>query len=262
MTSFIDTHCHLEMLELETSEALEKAAEVGVKQLITIATDEDSMRFVLQAIQTHPQVYGSLGVHPHEAATYTEELEQQIRDEAVRTKKIIAIGETGLDYHYMHSEKAIQQKVFRQQLLLAEQLKLPIVLHSRDAQEDTLRILKETPVTRKGVAHSFTSGLAMAKELLEMDWYLGINGIATFRNAEDVREVARYVPLDRLLLETDSPFLAPIPFRGKPNDPSKIPVIAEFIANERGIPLETFVTQTTDNAHRLFELQRVEDPEA
>ena len=252
MTSFIDTHCHLEMLKLETAEALEKAGEAGVDKLITIATDEESMAFVLQAVRHHPQIYGTMGVHPHEASTYTEKLAKQIGDGVLSTEKIIAIGETGLDYHYMHSEKFVQQTVFRQQLVLAEQLQLPVVLHSRDAQEDTMMILKANPISRKGVAHSFTSGLAMAKALLEMGWYLGINGITTFRDAEDVREVVRYLPLDRLLLETDAPYLAPVPFRGKPNDPSKIPVIAEFIANERHLPLETLATQTTANAHRLF----------
>ena len=253
MTSFIDTHCHLEMLKLETAEALNKAVAVGVDKVITIATDEASMAFVLRAVGQHPGIYGSMGVHPHEASTYTERSDQQIRDGVHRSKKIIAIGETGLDYHYMHSEKLVQQQVFRQQLMLAEELQLPVVLHSRDAPADTLMILKEHPVSRKGAAHSFTSGVAMAKALLEMGWYIGINGITTFRNAEDVREVVRFLPLDRLLLETDAPFLTPVPFRGKPNDPSHIPVIAEFIANERQLPLETLAAQTSANAHRLFQ---------
>ncbi|MBF0278025.1 MAG: TatD family hydrolase [SAR324 cluster bacterium] len=255
MTSFIDTHCHLEMLKLGTEDALEKAMAADVQQVITIATDEKSIRFVLKATEMYPQVFGCLGVHPHEAFTFSAEIAEQIRNGAILSERIVAVGETGLDYHYMHSEKEVQQEVFHQQLMLAEELALPVVLHSRDAQDDTLRILRQNPVTRKGVAHSFTSGLEMARSLLEMDWYIGINGIATFRNAEDVREVACYVPMDRLLLETDSPFLAPIPFRGKPNDPSNIPVIAEFLANERRVSLDDFVAQTTENAYRLFAIK-------
>ncbi len=254
MTSFIDTHCHLEMLGLPVQDIVALAGQVGVHRIVTIATDEASIRFVLQTVERYPQIYGSLGFHPHEASTYTEAIARQILDRAGNSAKIIAVGETGLDYHYMHSGKKIQQTVFAQQLVLAEQLQLPVILHSREAREDTLDILKANPLTRKGVAHSFTSGLRMAKDLLEMDWYIGINGITTFRNAEEVREVMRYVPLDRLLLETDAPFLTPIPFRGKPNDPSKIPLIAEFIAIARNISLQSVAAQTTENATRLFQL--------
>lgn len=254
MTSFIDTHCHLEMLALEPQEALEKARGLGVHQVITIATEEKSIQFVLDTIQAYSQVYGSLGVHPHEAKTFNQSLAQKICELAKKTAKIVAIGETGLDYHYMHSEKNTQKEAFRQQLQIAEQQQLPIVLHTREAEEDTLAILREHPISRRGVAHSFTSSLKMATALLDLDWYIGINGITTFRNAEAVREVMRYVPLERLLLETDAPFLTPVPFRGRPNDPSTIPIIAEYIAQERQIPLETLATQTTENGQRLFQL--------
>ena len=254
MTSFIDTHCHLEMLAISPEEAIANAQAQGVCPLITIATEEKSMQFVRQMVDTHPQVYGSLGVHPHESASFSPSLAQKLHDWAKQTAKIVAIGETGLDYHHLHSEKRIQQTAFRQQLELAEQLQFPIVLHTREAEEDTLGILKECPISRKGVAHSFTSRLEMAKSLLDMGWYIGFNGIATFRNAEEVREVMRYVPLDRLLLETDAPFLTPVPFRGKPNEPAKIPVIAEYIAQARQIPLETLAAQTTENGQRLFGL--------
>ena len=254
MTSFIDTHCHLEMLVPPIEEVLDLAEHHAVHRMITIATDENSMQFVLQTVGQYPQIYGSLGIHPHEAWTYSEAIAQQIIDQVGNNTKIIAVGEMGLDYHYMHSEKTVQQSVFSQQLVLAEELQLPVILHSREAQQDTMSILKSNPVTRKGVAHSFTSGLQMAKDLLEMDWYIGINGITTFRNAEEVREVMRYVPLDRLLLETDAPYLTPVPFRGKANDPSKIPVIAEFISKERNISVQSLAAQTTENATRLFQL--------
>ena len=152
----------------------------------------------------------------------------------------------------MNSPAEIQQKAFRKQLQLAVELNLPVILHSREAETDTLNILQEFPVPSLGVAHSFTSSIEMAKILVDMGWYLGINGIVTFKNAEDLREVVRWLPLEHLLLETDSPFLAPIPFRGKPNKPAHIPTIACFIAKLRKISLEQLSEQTSANAERLF----------
>jgi TatD DNase family protein len=152
----------------------------------------------------------------------------------------------------MNSPAEIQQQAFRKQLQLAVELNLPVILHSREAETDTLNILQEFPVPSLGVAHSFTSSIEMAKILVDMGWYLGINGIVTFKNAEDLREVVRWLPLEHLLLETDSPFLAPIPFRGKPNKPAHIPAIAGFIAKLRKISLEELAQQTTANAQRLF----------
>ena len=203
-------------------------------------------------VQQFPEVYGSVGFHPHDAAELTEDLEQKIRKLALEEKKLIAIGETGLDYHYMYSSAEVQQQVFSKQLQLAVELNLPVIMHSREAETDTLNILQEMPVPPLGVAHSFTSSFEMAKTLIEMGWYIGINGIVTFKNAEDLREVVSWLPLDRLLLETDSPFLAPTPFRGKPNKPAHIPAIATFIAKLRGISLEQLSEQTSANAQRLF----------
>ncbi|MBF0287341.1 MAG: TatD family hydrolase [SAR324 cluster bacterium] len=253
MTSFIDTHCHLDMLRQKTKTAIQAAASAGVEQIITIAIDEKSIQFVEQSVKKYPQVFGSIGIHPHEAKTYTQEIGQQIHNLSTQAEDIVAIGETGLDYHYMHSEKKIQQKVFSEHLELAAQLQMPVVLHTREAEEDTMAILKENSINHGGVAHSFTGSLAMAKELLDMGWYIGVNGIVTFPKAEPVREVMCYLPADRLLLETDAPFLAPKPFRGKPNDPAKIPIIAEFVAKQRNISIEDLASQTTENAQRLFQ---------
>ncbi len=152
----------------------------------------------------------------------------------------------------MYSSAEVQQQVFSKQLQMAVELNLPVIMHSREAETDTLNILQEIPVPPLGVAHSFTSSFEMAKTLIEMGWYIGINGIVTFKNAEDLREVVSWLPLDRLLLETDSPFLAPTPFRGKPNKPAYIPTIATFIAELRGISLEQLSEQTSANAQRLF----------
>jgi TatD DNase family protein len=252
MTSFIDTHCHLDKLDSTPEEAIIEAKQAGVQRMVTVSVDEPSLDFVSSMVQQFPEVYGSVGFHPHDAAELTEDLEQKIRKLALEEKKLIAIGETGLDYHYMYSSAEVQQQVFSKQLQLAVELNLPVIMHSREAETDTLNILQEIPVPPLGVAHSFTSSFEMAKTLIEMGWYIGINGIVTFKNAEDLREVVSWLPLDRLLLETDSPFLAPTPFRGKPNKPAHIPAIATFIAKLRGISLEQLSEQTSANAQRLF----------
>ena len=252
MTSFIDTHCHLDKLDSTPEEAVIEAKQAGVQRMVTVSVDEPSLDFVSSMVRQFPEVYGSVGFHPHDAAELTEDLEQKIRKLVLEEKKLIAIGETGLDYHYMYSSAEVQQQVFSKQLQLAGELNLPVIMHSREAETDTLNILKEIPVPSLGVAHSFTSSFEMAKTLIEMGWYIGINGIVTFKNTEDLREVVRWLPLDRLLLETDSPFLAPTPFRGKPNKPAHIPTIATFIAELREISLEQLSEQTTANAQRLF----------
>ncbi len=252
MTSFIDTHCHLDILESTPEETIIEAKQAGVQRMVTIAVDEPSLDFVSSTVQEFPAVYGSVGFHPHDASKLTKSLLQKIRQLAEEQHKLIAIGEIGLDYHYMNSPAEIQQQAFRKQLQLAVELNLPVILHSREAETDTLNILQEFPVPSLGVAHSFTSSIEMARTLVEMGWYLGINGIVTFKNAEDLRKVVRWLPLDRLLLETDSPFLAPTPFRGKPNKPAHIPSIATFIAELREISLEELAQQTTANAQSLF----------
>ncbi|MCH2281088.1 MAG: TatD family hydrolase [SAR324 cluster bacterium] len=254
MTSFIDTHCHLDKLDSTPEEAVKQAKQEGVETMVTISVDEESFDFVSNAVMQFKDVYGTVGVHPHDASEFRPSLEQSIRKLARGHDKMIAIGETGLDYHYMNSSRENQQFAFRKQLQIAVELNLPVVLHSREAEADTISILKEIPVPALGVAHSFTSSLKMARTLLDMGWYLGINGIVTFKNAEDRREVVRWIPLDRLLLETDSPFLAPVPFRGKPNKPANIPVIASFIAELRKISIEHIAEKTSENAHRLFSI--------
>ena len=254
MTSFIDTHCHLDKLDSTPEEAVEHAKQEGVETMVTISVDEESFDFVSNVVIQFKGVYGTVGLHPHEASEFNPSLEQSIRKLAQEQDKLIAIGETGLDYHYMNSSSEDQQFAFRKQLRIAVEVNLPVVLHSRDAEADTINIMNEIPVPALGVAHSFTSSLKMAKTLLDMGWFLGINGIVTFKNAEDLREVVRWIPMDRLLLETDSPFLAPVPYRGKPNKPAHIPVIASFIAELRKIPIEHLAEKTSENAHRLFSI--------
>ena len=254
MTSFIDTHCHLDKLDSTPEEAVKQAKQEGVETMVTISVDEESFDFVSNAVMQFKDVYGTVGLHPHDASEFSPSLEQSISKLARGHDKMIAIGETGLDYHYMNSSTENQKFAFSKQLQIAVELNLPVVVHTREAEADTINILKEIPVPALGVAHSFTSSIKMARTLLDMGWYLGINGIVTFKNAEDLREIVRWIPLDRLLLETDSPFLAPVPFRGKPNKPAYIPVIASFIAELRKIPIEHLAEKTSENAHRLFSI--------
>lgn len=253
-TSFIDTHCHLDMLKLDLNAALDRMQAAKVERCVTISIHEESLKFVDRVTRELPHVFGSAGVHPHEAHSWTETLCNQVRQTAQANAKIRAIGETGLDYHYMYSPRDQQWTTFEAQLQLAVQLNLPVVMHTREAEEDTLSVLKMHPVPKTGVAHSFTGSVDLALELLEMGWYIGFNGIVTFKSAQEVREVLRRTPLERLLLETDSPYLTPVPHRGKPNDPSKIPDIARFVAHELNLELEELTAITTRNAETLFEL--------
>lgn len=252
VTRFIDTHCHLERLALSPENAVLDAAQLGVSSLITISVEAQSFPLVEQLMETFPQVYGTFGIHPHEASSYSDETTETMKSLFLKHPKSVAVGETGLDYHYLNSEKHIQCHAFEQQLILAHTLDLPLVLHSREAEEDTLAILKNHPLSRKGVAHSFTGSQTMAIALVDLGWYIGVNGILTFKTAESLRSLVKALPLDRILLETDSPYLAPIPFRGQPNDPSKIPIIAQFLAQLLGISIEVLAEITSSNAHQLF----------
>jgi len=252
MTSFIDTHCHLDKLDLSPAEAIHEAIQVGVNKMITISVDETSLSFVSSIVEKFAGVYGSVGFHPHDASSFTELHEKKIIDLANENVKIIAIGETGLDYYYMNSPPEVQKEVFLKHIQIAKITNLPLVLHTREAESDTMDILEGFSNIPKGVAHSFTGSKKMAKKLVEMGWYIGINGIVTFKNAEELRELVNWLPLDSLLLETDSPFLSPVPFRGRPNKPSNIPTIASFIAELKNIPLENLAEKTSKNAQKIF----------
>ncbi len=250
----IDTHCHLEMLQIPAQQVLDDAQDMNVNRCITIGTNPESLTQVCNLTQKLPNVYGTLGIHPHHAQEYCEEIENQIKLLAKQSSKVIAVGEIGLDYHYMHSDQESQKEAFQNQIKLANELKLPVVLHSRDAEDDTLEILQRHVALKKGVAHSFTGSLEMAMQLVEMGWFIGVNGIVTFKNAKSVQEMVSQIPLEHLLLETDAPYLAPVPYRGKPNAPAYLPHIAEFVANLHDISLDTLANQTTANAKRLFAL--------
>lgn len=252
-SEMVETHCHLDYLkEVNPQEAIELAAEKNVSKLITISVDPSNLDTVMNIARQFPQVYCSQGVHPHNAKDWNEEVEKKIKLN-IKEKKVVAIGEIGLDYYYNNSEPDIQKQVFRKQLEMASELKLPVIIHSRDAEDDTIEILKEFPQT-KGEIHSFTSSLNLAQFALDQGLSLGFNGIITFKNAQSVRDAVSLAPLDRILLETDSPFLAPTPFRGKENAPHYLPLVAQKVAEIKSISVEEVIGQTTRNANTLFSL--------
>ena len=253
-TPIIETHCHHDYLEAgDLSATLQQSAEVGIEHIITIAVSPGNLDQVLHLTRQAANIWGTQGIHPHEAATYDEQVEAVIREQA-RDERILAIGEIGLDYYYDHADRAVQRSVFSRQLQTAVDLDLPVVIHSRDADEDTRAILEEfsPALRRKGVIHSFTSGLALAEYCLAEGFMLGFNGIATFNRADNVREVIAATPVSQILLETDAPYLTPVPYRGRPNAPHYLPFIAEKVAAVKQLEVEEFLGQVYRNSKALF----------
>ena len=250
----IETHCHLDYLkELPLDEILSKAGDIGVERIMTIAVSPDNLSKVIEITQNHDPVFGTQGIHPHDAEGYNDAVEQMIinnLDEA----KILAVGEIGLDYFYDNADRAVQRSVFEKQLAIAVDKELPVVIHTRDADEDTQAILQNFvgQMKTKGVIHSFTSGIALAEYCLGEGFNLGFNGICTFNKAENVRDVVGITPLEQTLLETDAPYLTPVPYRGKENAPFYLPFIAEKVAEVKGVNVETVLKQTYQNSLSTF----------
>lgn len=254
----IDSHCHLDRLDLtpyngSLDALLDAARGRGVGKFLCIGVDADNAATVQQLADIHADVFCSVGIHPLDLkdgkATDLVWLLERLQH-----PRTVAIGETGLDYHYQ-PELAEQQKAsFAIHLEAAKQTGKPVVIHTRAARQDTLEMLREADLANAGVLHCFTEDWEMARAALDMGYYISLSGIVTFRNADALREVARQVPADRLLVETDSPYLAPVPHRGKSNEPQFVCEVAAFLAELRGEALEHFREQTTDNFHRLFPL--------
>ncbi len=250
----IETHCHLDYLkDAELQQVLADARAVGVERIVTIAVSPDNLASVRDLVESDEMIYGTQGVHPHDAEAYTEATAAQLREHGA-AERMVAIGEIGLDYYYDNSDRAVQRRVFAEQLQIACDLDQPVVIHTRDADDDTRAILTEYAphLKRKGVIHSFTSGIELARFCLEQGFMLGFNGIITFNKAENVREVLAETPLEQLLVETDSPFLTPVPYRGKENAPKYLPFVIEKIADVKDIPVDQVLRQTHQNAERLF----------
>ncbi|MFV8569741.1 TatD family hydrolase [Marinobacter sp. SBS5] len=250
----IETHCHLDYLkDRPLEDTLEQSRQVNIEKVITIAVSPDNLAAVRELSQIKDWVYGTQGIHPHEAETYNDQVEEEIRTHA-QDEKIVAVGEIGLDYFYDKADRATQREVFRRQLQIACDSDRPVVIHSREADDETIEILKEfeTSLKRRGVIHSFTSGPGLAQYALDQGWNLGFNGITTFNKAENVRDIVRMTPISQILLETDAPFLTPVPYRGKENAPFYLPFVAEKIAEVKNLPLEEVIIQTYQNSVRTF----------
>jgi TatD DNase family protein len=250
----IETHCHLDYLKDEAlAEVLAQARAVGIERIVTIAVSPDNLARVRELRDFDPMIHATQGIHPHDAEAYTADTAAELRKHG-RDERIVAIGEIGLDYYYDHADRDVQRRVFAEQLAIAAELDQPVVIHTREADADTQAILKEfaPSLARKGVIHSFTSGLELGQFCLEQGFMLGFNGIITFNKAENVREMLTATPLDQLVVETDSPFLTPAPYRGRENAPKYLPFIIEKIADVKGVPVDQVLRQSYANAKRLF----------
>jgi TatD DNase family protein len=253
---FVDSHCHLDRLKLEKYEdgldgAMQAARDAGVDKMLCVAIDLEHINDVLSISEQYPDIYASVGVHPtsHEGEEPTVERLVSLAEHP----KVIAIGETGLDYYYGEETKQVQQSRFINHLNASRATSKPVIVHTRDAKEDTLAIISEHgDPSIAGVLHCFTEDLDMALRAIELGFYISFSGIVTFKNAKELQEVAKSIPMERMLIETDSPYLAPIPFRGRPNEPKYVPEVAKFIAELRGMSVEDVARITGDNFTELF----------
>ncbi len=255
----IDTHTHLDdtRYDGDRDETIERAREAGVGAFLTIGCDLATSRSAVTLADRHADVYASVGVHPHEVKHIGDGWYDELRRLA-RHEKVVAYGEIGLDYHYNHSSPQEQRQRFREQVQLARELRRPVIIHTREAQQDTIAILKEEMASEVGgVFHCFSGDAWLAKDALDLGFYLSFSGILTFQNATMLREIARQTPLDRVLIETDCPYLTPVPHRGKRNEPAFVSHVARQLAEIHSeLSLEKIEQATTDNARRLFRLAK------
>ena len=262
---FVDSHCHLDRLSPDThggdlSRTLDAARARGVQQFLAISVTLDGVPELAAIRQAHDDVVISAGVHPLHQVEHEPSVAEIVA--CAKAHAAVAIGESGLDYHYDSVPAEVQHERFARHLQAATELSLPIVVHTREAREDTLSLIRQySDPEIGGVLHCFTEDLEMARDAVRLGFYISLSGIVTFRNAEALREVARKVPLDRLLIETDSPYLAPVPHRGKPNEPAWVVDVAQCIADERGISVDEVAMQTTANFYRLFPKAQPAAPE-
>ncbi|MCK7596882.1 TatD family hydrolase [Microbulbifer sp. CAU 1566] len=252
----VDSHCHLDRLKLDQFDGdldavLSLARSRGVGKFLCVGISLDNIDDVVSIAGRYDDVVCSVGVHPLDVDSGLADVET-LKELATRPK-VVALGETGLDYYYSTETKEVQQQSFIAHLQAAGQVGLPVIVHTRDAREDTIDLIRSHGSREHaGVLHCFTESWEMAKAALDLNYYISLSGIVTFKNAEELREVARQVPLDRLLVETDSPYLAPVPYRGKPNIPAYVREVAEFIADLRGLAYEELAERTSENFYRLF----------
>lgn len=259
---FIDSHCHLDFPEFSTRlpEVLENMRSAKVSHALCVSVDLPDFPNVLRLAQEHPNLYASVGVHPDYEDTPEPTFEFLV-ETANKHHKIVAIGETGLDYYRMgdrsYESMEWQRERFRTHVRAAIAAKKPLIIHTRSASEDTIKILKEEGAhVIGGVMHCFTESLEVAIKAMEMGFYISFSGIVTFKSAKDLQDTCKQVPLERMLIETDSPYLAPIPYRGKTNEPAWVANVGEFIANLKGISVEDLANQTSKNFYQCFQIDR------
>jgi len=280
MANVIDTHCHLADAKFrgDVEAAIQRAHDAGVAQIVTvgaIGTIEND-RMTVEIAGHHANVFAAVGVHPHDAKLFDDAAAQKLLDLTKQSRRVIAWGEIGLDYYYDNSPREVQREVFRRQLRLARSVQLPVVIHSREADDDTITILSEelagksgtgvppvkhaqdaratSKLIAHGVLHCFGGSLAMARAAIELGFFISFAGNVTFKKAEALRDVARQLPLERLLIETDCPYLTPVPFRGKRNEPARVIETARCLAELHGQELEEIGRITSENFARLFQV--------
>lgn len=256
----VDSHCHLDCLELSEGNALPhflmRAKDAGVDYFLCVCITQTDFPKMQQKVDGYENIFLSIGTHPNEIMEQEPTIDEMLN--LAKQPKVIAIGETGLDYYRTKGDTTWQQKRFRNHIQVAKETTRPLIVHTRDAREDTIKILREENAEEVGgVLHCFTENLEMAKQALDLNFYISFSGIITFPNAKEIREVAEYLPLDRILIETDCPYLAPVPHRGKPNEPSYVRFVAEKLAEIKNVSLETIAHQTTQNFFDLFKQAKV-----
>ncbi len=250
----IDTHTHINMIEsISIEEILNNAKENGIEKVIVPSANPKDFPEIAELINKYDNVYGMLGVHPSDAKDWDDSLINQIKD-LCNNKKIVAIGEIGLDYYWDKSFNDLQTDVFIKQIKLANELNLPLDVHDREAHKDTFDILKQYNINSKVVMHCFSGSVEFAKECVKEGYYIGIGGVVTFKNAIKMKEVAKHIPLEYIILETDAPYLTPVPYRGTENQPAYVKYVAEEIAKLKEISYEEVKNVTTSNAERIFNL--------
>lgn len=250
-----DTHAHLddEAFAPDREQLIEMLPKQGIQFLLNPGCSLESSRNAAALARQYSYIYAAVGSHPDAAQEVNDEVLEEYRSLCRENPKIKAIGEIGLDYHYEDNPRAVQQKAFRAQMALAQELDMPVIVHEREAHEDGMAIIREFPKV-KGVFHCYSGSAEMARQLVELGWYIGFTGVLTFKNARKAVETAESIPLDRIVLETDCPYMSPEPFRGKRNDPSRLYRMAEKLAEIRGLPVEEIHRITVENGQRLYRM--------
>jgi len=253
----VDSHCHIPMLgkEMDVNQVIANAKALGVEHMLCVSVDLETYPEILSLAEQHERIYASVGVHPN--TTMQEEVSQQTLVELASNGHVIAIGETGLDYFRSEGDLEWQRERFRTHIRAANSVNKPLIIHTRNVGDDITRILQEEGADEVGgVMHCFVEDWETAQKAMELNFYISFSGIVTFKNAKEVQEVAKQVPLERMLVETDSPYLTPVPYRGKPNQPGYTRYVAEFIAELKGISFEQVAEQTTANFFELFNINK------